>query len=157
MKIFFLLLALWLVLNESIAPGQVLLGAAIAAGAAAVFARLQGGQRGRGARRPWTAVRLAFRVAADIIRSNVAVGRIVLGLRREARTPGFLPIPLTLRAPAGLAALACIVTATPGTSWVRYDRALGLLTLHVLDLSDPDATATELKQRYETPLMEIFE
>jgi multicomponent K+:H+ antiporter subunit E len=157
MKLFFLLLALWLVLNESIAPGHVLLGAAIAAGAAAAFARLQAGQPGHGARRPWTAVRLAFRVAADIIRSNVAVARIVLGLRRGTRTPGFLPIPLALRAPAGLAALACIVTATPGTSWVRYDRDLGLLTLHVLDLADPDATVSEFKQRYETPLMEIFE
>ena len=157
MKLFFLLLALWLVLNESVAPAQVLLGAAIAAGAAAVFARLQAGKRGHGARRPWTAVRLAFRVAADILRSNVEVGRIVFGLRRRARTAGFLPIPLTLRAPAGLAALACIVTATPGTSWVRYDRASGLLTLHVLDLADADAAVSLFKQRYETPLMEIFE
>ena len=157
MRLFALLLVLWLVLNESAAPGHVLLGAAIALGGSAVFARLQGGQRGRSARRPWTAVRLAFAVAADIVRSNIAVARIVLGLRPGTRTPGFLPIPLTLRAPGGLAVLACIVTATPGTSWVRYDRSQGLLTLHVLDLSEPDATANEFKQRYETPLMEIFE
>ena len=157
MRLFIVLLVLWLVLNESIAPGHLLLGSAIALGATAVFGRLQSGLRGRSARRPWTALRLAFAVAADIVRSNVAVGRIVLGLRPGIRTPGFLPIPLTLRAPAGLAVLACIVTATPGTSWVRYDRSQGLLTLHVLDLAEPEATASEFKERYETPLMEIFE
>ena len=157
MKVFVLLLLLWLVLNESAAPGHLLLGAAIALGGSAVYARLQSGLRGRSARRPWTALRLGFTVFADIVRSNVAVGRIVLGLRRAPRTAGFLPIRLDLRAPAGLAVLACIVTATPGTSWVRYDRAQGLLTLHVLDLSEPAEMAGKFKQRYETPLMEIFE
>jgi len=157
MRVFVLLLALWLVLNESAAPGDLLVGAAIALGGAAVYARLQSGLRGRKARRPWTALRLGLVVIADIIRSNVAVGRIVLGLRTRPRAAGFLPISLALRAPAGLAALACIVTATPGTSWVRYDRAQGLLTLHVLDLEEPEAAAREFKQRYETPLMEIFE
>ena len=156
-RVFALLLALWLVLNESAAVGHWLLGGAIALVGAAAFARLQSGVRGKGAARPWTAIRLAFTVVADIIGSNFAVGRIVLGLRRKPRTSGFLPIPLTLRSPAGLAVLACIVTATPGTSWVRYDRTQGVLTLHVLDLFEPDATAQGFKQRYEAPLMEIFE
>ena len=41
MRLFLALLALWLVLNESLAPGQVLLGAALALGGAAVYSRLQ--------------------------------------------------------------------------------------------------------------------
>ena len=157
MRLFLLLIALWLVLNESLAPGHLLLGAALALAASAVYRRLRSGHPAPRARRPWTAVRLAFTVAADIVASNFAVGRIDLGLRRAGRTAGFLPIQLALRHPAGLATLACIVTATPGTSWVRYDREQGLLTLHVLDLVEPEATADHFRQRYEKPLMEIFE
>ena len=155
MKAFVVLLALWLVLNESLAPGHVLLGAAIAALGVASLRRLQA--EPFPAHRPRAALRLFLVVVGDVIRSNVAVARIVLGLGPAKRTAGFLPVPLVLRAPAGLAVLACIVTATPGTSWVRYDRAENLLTLHVLDLADPDALVGEIKQRYERLLMEIFE
>jgi multicomponent K+:H+ antiporter subunit E len=154
MKAFLALLALWLVLNESAALGHILLGSAIAGVAVAAYRRLH---ETAPVRRPMAAVRLLLAVAADVLRSNVAVARIVLGFGPAARTAGFLPVPLALRAPAGLAALACIVTATPGTSWVRYDRAENVLTLHVLDLADPDALTAELKLRYERPLMEIFE
>jgi multicomponent K+:H+ antiporter subunit E len=155
MKTFFLLLAFWLVLNESVAPGHVLLGSGIAG--LVVFA-LRRERAGTGVvRRPMAGLRLFLVVAMDVLHSNVAVGRIVLGLGRANRTAGFVPVPLALRAPAGLAALACIVTATPGTSWVRYDRAESVLTLHVLDVTDPDALAAQIKRRYEKPLMEIFE
>lgn len=156
MRIFIALWILWLVLNESLAFGHVLLGAAIAAACTAVYARLGGLEAAR-ARRPLRAVRLLFVVIADVVRSNFAVGRIVLGLGRRARVAGFLPIPLALRHPGGLAVLACIVTATPGTSWIRYEGAEGVLTLHVLDLDDHDQMVRAFKQRYEQPLMEIFE
>jgi multicomponent K+:H+ antiporter subunit E len=156
MKIFVALWALWLVFNESLAPGHLIMGAAIAAGCTAVFTHLRGADRSR-ARRPFTAARLMLAVIADVVRSNLAVGRIVLGLGPRKRVAGFLPIPLALRDPAGLAVLACIVTATPGTSWIGYDGSQGMLTLHVLDLDDADRLAQAFKQRYEKPLMEIFE
>ena len=57
----------------------------------------------------------------------------------------------------GLAVLACIVTATPGTSWAQYDAAGSVLTLHVLDLLDEDEWVRLFKDRYERRLMEIFE
>jgi multicomponent K+:H+ antiporter subunit E len=155
MRAFFLLLAFWLVLNESASPGHVLLGGAIAA--LGVFALRREHAGTTVARRPMTGLRLFVSVAMDVVRSNVAVGRIVLGMGRADRSAGFVPVPLALRAPAGLAALACIVTATPGTSWVRYDRDENVLTLHVLDLSDADALVAQIKRRYERPLMEIFE
>ena len=155
MKTFFLLVALWLVLNESVAPGHLLLGSVVAG--LGVFALRREKAGATVARRPMAGLRLFLVVAVDVLRSNVAVGRIVLGMGRANRTAGFVPVPLALRAPAGLAALACIVTATPGTSWVRYDRGESILTLHVLDLTDPDALAAQIKRHYEQPLMEIFE
>src|SRR3546814_943664 len=89
--------------------------------------------------------------------SNIAVARIIwLGKHADA-TPGFLKIPLRIRDPHGLAALACIVTYTPGTVWSDYSEAEQLLTLHVLDLKDEAEWFHTIQQRYERPLMEIFE
>jgi multicomponent K+:H+ antiporter subunit E len=156
MRLFFALLTLWLILNESLAPGHLLLGAAIALGGVAVYNRLQP-DANRMRNRPGAALSLLGLVFADIVRSNLAVARIVLGLGPRSRTAGFLSLPLELRHPGGLAVIACIVTATPGTSWVRYDSAANALTIHVLDLVDADDWIRSFKQRYERPLMEIFQ
>jgi multicomponent K+:H+ antiporter subunit E len=66
-------------------------------------------------------------------------------------------IPLELRHPAALAALACIITATPGTAWARYDSVRGVLTMHILDLIDDETWIRTIKERYERRLLEIFE
>lgn len=62
-----------------------------------------------------------------------------------------------MRNPFGLAALAVIITATPGTVWVDYDAGEGMLTIHVLDLVDEATWIGTIKHRYERRLMEIFE
>ena len=156
MKLFLALLALWVLLNQSLAAGNLLLGAALALGGVLAFARLQ--PRAKPVRwRPWAIAELLGLVLADIVRSNLAVARIVLGLHREKRTAGFLSMPLELRDPRGLAVMACIVTATPGTSWARYDAARNILTIHVLDLVDEAAWIRLFKERYERRLMEIFQ
>lgn len=107
--------------------------------------------------RLWRALRLAALVATDILRSNIAVARIVLGPADPRRRSGFLPIPLETRHAGALAVLAVIVTATPGTSWAGYDSAQNVLTLHVLDLADEDDLVRIFKARYERALREIFE
>ena len=56
----------------------------------------------------------------------------------------------------GLAALACIITACPGTTWARYDSTANVLTMHILDLVDEQAWIETIKQRYERRLLEIF-
>jgi multicomponent K+:H+ antiporter subunit E len=155
MKLFLLLLALWLLLNESLGLGHVLLGALLALGGVAVFSRLQPDATPVRIR-PLTALRLLGVVFADVVRSNIAVARIVLGFGARQRTAGFLSLPLELRHPGGLAVIACIVTATPGTSWVNYDSASNVVTIHVLDLVDADGWVRDFKQRYERPLLEMF-
>ena len=64
---------------------------------------------------------------------------------------------LELRNEHALAVLALIITATPGTAWVQFDRATGLLVIHVFDLVDEDEWVRLLKTRYEALLMAIFE
>lgn len=150
------LLALWLVLNESAAPAQLLLGAGLALVGAWTLALLQQPLH-RARRRAGSAAVLGWLVFADIVRSNLAVLRITLHPSTAGRVAGFLDMPLELRHPGGLAVLACIVTATPGTSWARYDAARNVLTIHVLDLVDEQAWVGQFKERYERRLKEIFE
>lgn len=154
------LLVLWLLLNGTLRAGHVLLGSLLAIGACLVFAALQpasaGGSRPP-ARRAAAAAALFWLVVVEMVRSNLAVGSIVVNTRRRDRTAGFLRIPLELRHPAGLAVLACIVTATPGTAWARYDDDRRVLTLHILDLIDEEAWIRIVKGRYERRLLEIFE
>jgi multicomponent K+:H+ antiporter subunit E len=150
------LLVMWLLLNDSLSLGHVLLGLLFAVTLA----------WSSGALRPLTPrirrahlalVLLAF-VLRDIVRSNIGVARIVLGsgAGRDAHS-GFVKIPLDLKDPHGLAVLAGIVTATPGTVWVDHDAATSTLTLHVLDLKSETEWIDWIKGRYERLLMGIFE
>lgn len=109
-------------------------------------------------RRPRRMLRLFLRVGADIIRSNYAVARLILSEGRHGRRrSGFVRIPLNMTSPNGLAVLAIIVTATPGTAWIEYEPRNGILLLHVFDLLDEDDWVHTIKTRYESLLMEIFE
>lgn len=150
-----LLFVAWLLLGGTLALSQPVAGIALAFGLAALH-RLLGPHAGPRRIRPVAIARLVVLVAWDIVLSNLAVARIVFSPARERRA-GFLEIPLDTRHGGALAALAVIVTATPGTSWAGYDAAGSVLTLHVLDLRDEAAAIGEFKARYERPLREIFE
>ncbi|QAU33840.1 Na+/H+ antiporter subunit E [Janthinobacterium sp. 17J80-10] len=149
------LLALWLLLNDSVSPGHALLGLMLAIGIPLLTASMRP-MRAQ-VRQPLAIARLLWTVIKDIGRSNLAVARIILGNRRSRSSAGFMDIPLDLRDPHGLAALACIVTATPGTVWAGLSPDGATLTLHVLDLQDEQTWIDTIKLHYERPLMEIFE
>jgi multicomponent K+:H+ antiporter subunit E len=150
------LIVLWLLLNQALSLGQAVLGGMVALIGLWAFAALDP-ERVR-MRRLGAILRLAMLVGADIVRSNIAVARIILGFgsRRERRS-GFIEIPMDLSDPYGLAALACIITATPGTLWVSFDEAKATLLIHVLDLVDDAEWTRTIKGRYERLLLEIFE
>lgn len=150
------LLGLWLLLNQSASPGQIALGALLA-GLLTLAAATLRPLRSR-LRRLDVAVLLFFVVMKDVVVSNFNVARIVLGLTggREIRS-GFLRIPLDLTDPHGLAALAVILTATPGTVWSGLSESGDALTLHVLDLKDEAELIRLVKEHYERPLLRIFQ
>lgn len=149
-----LLLAIWLLLNQSLAAGQILLGALLALVIAKFLQRLD--LAPLRLRRPYRLAPLLLSVAADIVRSNFAVARIIATPRTRAITSGFVAVPLELTDRYGLAILACIITSTPGTLWVSYDRSSSVLLIHVLDLVDEDQWILNIKRRYERPLLEVF-
>ncbi|TDR89598.1 Na+/H+ antiporter subunit E [Enterovirga rhinocerotis] len=147
------LIAIWLLLNQSVSPGQLLLGALFGFVGPLLLRRLDVPPPRM--RRPGAVLRLAGLVIVDIVRSNINVARLIL--RPEGRRPGFVPIPLKLRAPLGLATLACVITAAPGTAWVSYDPGDGTVVIHVLNIGEDEDWAAIIKGRYEGLLMEIFE
>jgi len=149
------LLLMWVLLNDSVDAAHVLIGLLMGLAGGALYARLEP-PRGRVGRWLVPAAVLIWLVLVDIVRSNIAVLPIALRLPAPGRVAGFLAIPLELRDPRGLAVLAAIVTATPGTSWAHYEAAANVLTLHVLDLVDEEAWVRQFKDRYERRLMEIF-
>ena len=148
------LFGLWLLLNQSLSSGHILLGGVVGLVGGWSLERLALPKMRL--RRPGVICRLGASVLKDILLSNIAVARIVLGLGRRGWTSGFVEIPLELRDPYGLAALACIITSTPGTLWADFDPANGVLTIHVLDLVDRSEWIQTIKERYERPLLEIF-
>lgn len=148
------LFAMWLLLTQSFSPGQALLGAIVTLIAVRGIAAL----RPDASRiRSWpSVVKLTAIVARDIVRSNFAVARIVL-FPRAGMISSFVRLPVDLTDRHALTVLALIITATPGTCWVQFDRSEGVLLVHVLDLVDEDAWIRLIKDRYESLLMEIFE
>jgi multicomponent K+:H+ antiporter subunit E len=149
------LLVLWLLLNQTVSVGHLALGSVLAVLASWAMAALRP-EKPR-IRRPGAILRLAGMVLVDILRSNLAVGRIIVSPREPGGNAGFMTIPLDLRSRYGLAVLSIIITSTPGTIWVNYDAAKGVLLIHVLDLVDEAAWIRLIKHRYERRLMEIFE
>lgn len=150
------LLIIWVLLNGTWSVGQVLVGLALSVVMLLLAASLRP-VRPR-LRRPHVLVALLVTVFVDVVRSNIGVARIILGMtaRREVHS-GFLDIPLDLRDPHALAILAAIVTSTPGTAWAGLSADGSTLTLHVLDLQDEAYWIRTIKDRYERPLLRVFE
>lgn len=148
------LFVMWLLLNQ-VTVGHVVLGGVVALAASLAMKALQ---PAKPKLRRWDQIPVLVAVVlVDILKSNIAVAGLILRGRRRQKTSGFLAIPLELRDRTGLAVLACIITSTPGTAWVDYHSGKSELLIHVLDLTDPDGLAEQIKQSYERRLMEIFE
>lgn len=144
----------WLMLSGPISAGDIAVGLLAALTIPQVMRLLEPDQSS--VRSPGAILRLASHVAIDILRSNYAVATIIFGRKRHERVSGFIHVPLDLRNRYGLAVLAIIITSTPGTLWVQYDRPSRRLLVHILDLVDEDEWIDQIKGRYERQLLEIF-
>lgn len=148
------LFVMWLLLAQSVSPGQLMLALLVAVLATWATAALK--PRPSPVRSWGKVLELATIVIPDVLRSNLAVAGIVLSGRAD-RTSSFIKLRLELRNEMALTILALIITATPGTAWVQFDRTTGSLLIHVFDLVDEEEWIELLKTRYEALLIEIFE
>ena len=148
------LAAVWWLLANSLAPGQIVLGLLLG-WAIALFAARFWPQAPR-IHRPLALLRFVGVVLIDIAVANLAVARLVLGAPARLR-PAFVRVPLALRSDLAISVLANTICLTPGTVASRLSPDRAYLLVHALDAADPDELVATIKRRYETPLREIFE
>jgi multicomponent K+:H+ antiporter subunit E len=152
------LLLIWLLLNNSLGLGNLLLGSLLAL----MLSRLTANfwpERPRIAK-PVLLVRYLVRLMGDILVANLQVAVRILGPKTRLR-PAFIEVPLDLTDPFAITLLASVISLTPGTVSAdlipgRPERGGATLLVHSLDVDDPVALSHHLKQRYEAPLREIF-
>jgi len=151
-----LLLVIWLLLNQRIEPAHLLTGALLAVAVPWLTHALRplGDPR---IHRFVTLFRLFAMALVEIVRSCFNVSRVILFLKEEGLQSEFILVPLDLRDPYGLALLSCLINSTPGTVWVEIVPGGHELALHVFDLKDEQWWIDTIKNRYERPLIEIFE
>jgi multicomponent K+:H+ antiporter subunit E len=147
---------LWLLLNQSVEPAHLLLGAVAGIAAPLLGRRLQPLGYPR-LRAPLQLARLLAMASVEVVRSCFNVSRIILFADYAAVNSQFIRVPLTLRDPHGLALLSCLINMTPGTVWVEILPEGHELVLHVFDLHDVQWWIATIQDRYERPLLDIFE
>ncbi|HEY6726580.1 MAG TPA: Na+/H+ antiporter subunit E [Polyangiaceae bacterium] len=149
------LLASWLALARSVSVAHVLLGLGLALVVPWLTSKLRA--TSVHAQKPLTIARFVITVAYDVLVSNVVVASGVVTWRWRRPRSKFVVVPLELRDPVGLAALAMVTTIVPGTVWSELALDRGALLLHVWNVGEEQAFVARFKARYEKPLKEIFE
>ncbi|WP_415845378.1 Na+/H+ antiporter subunit E [Stutzerimonas zhaodongensis] len=149
-----LLTTLWMLLNNTLNLGHLVLGIflgwvipLLVRGFLVDIPRV---------RSPLKLCAFSLKVCYDIAVANVSVARLVLG-PRDRLQPAFIEVPMAIEDPFVLTVLTTIISLTPGTVSASLRADHKVLLIHALDAPDMDALAAEVKSRYETPLLEIFE
>jgi multicomponent K+:H+ antiporter subunit E len=160
-----LLFVVWLLLNNSVSAGHLLLAFISAIVIPLVTSPFRTKQPL--IIKPGLALRHLLLVLYDIVTANAQVAMLILGPTKNL-TPGFVKVPLDLTHSMPITILASTVSLTPGTvsaevyPWQESDiegdkPEQRFLLIHVLDLKDEKALINTIKQRYEAPLKEIFQ
>ena len=151
------LLLAWLWLNNSVHPGHIVLGSALALAIPYVTRRFW--PEPIVVDRPLRVIQYVAIVGYDIVVANLQLTALILGPVARLR-PAFVRVPLDLRTDFAVTLLASTVTLTPGTVSVDIEGNVAdgrRLVVHVLRCLDAQAMAQSIKDRYERRLQEILE
>jgi multicomponent K+:H+ antiporter subunit E len=160
-----LLFLVWILLNNSLSAGHIVLAVILAIVIPLVTSPFRANQLL--VIKPGLALRHLLLVLYDIITANFQVAILILGPTKKL-TPGFVKVPLDLTHSMPITILASTVSLTPGTvsaevyPWTESltegkKSEQKFLLIHVLNLEDEEALIKTIKQRYEAPLKEIFQ
>lgn len=92
----------------------------------------------------------------DIAIANFQVARLILFRRSCDLRSHWLVVPLELRSPEAITALAGTISLTPGTVSADMSADGRALLVHSLDVADKAAEVARIKRRYERRLLRIF-
>jgi len=150
----FTLWIVWLLLNNTIAPGHMVLGAILAI--VIPFFTRHFWEEKVCIQQPITLMKFVAVVLWDIMVANVIVAKLILG-NKDNLEPKFLYIPLDIEHPLAISLLANTISLTPGTVSCDVSEDKKTLIVHGLHEPQPEDTIAEIKQRYEQPLKKVFE
>lgn len=149
------LVLVWLLLQNSLDLGNLLLGIALGLSIPLLTSALW--PRPVRIRRWDRVVLYGAIVIGDIVRANIDVARLILFRRASDLRTRWVSVPLELSSPEAITVLAGTVTMTPGTVSCDLSADGRHLLVHCLDAPDPEQVVREIKTRYEAMLKEIFE
>ena len=149
-----MLLVIWLLLANTLSPGQILLGALLGWAVPLYTARFWPDEVK--IRKPLVLMRFAGVVLYDILIANLVVARLILGPTGRLR-PAFIEMPISLRSEVAISLFANTVSLTPGTMSAYLSADRRTLVIHSLHVTDTAALIATIRERYETPLREILE
>ncbi|MCQ4307398.1 Na+/H+ antiporter subunit E [Pseudomonas stutzeri] len=149
-----LLTALWLLLNNTLGLGHILLGLFLGWAIPLLISGFL--IEVPPVRKPLRLCLFMLKVFYDIVIANMHVAKLVLG-PRENLQPAFIEVPMAIENEFVLAMLTSIISLTPGTVSAGLSEDHKVLILHALDAPDIEALVADVKSSYEAPLLEIFE
>lgn len=148
-----LLWIIWLLLNNTISAGHMVLGALLAifipwftAGFWPETIRI---------RKPWLLLKYMLLVLWEIMIANVVVAKMILS-RADKLQPGFIAYELKLRSPIAISLLANTISLTPGTVSCDLSEDGHTLLIHALHIDDAEAIKADIARKFEQSLEEIF-
>lgn len=109
--------------------------------------------------RQWTGTLVRIGVLAviflrELIKSSVVVARAAFA-RDLTMASAIIAVPIDLRTDLGIAALANLVSLTPGTTSLHVSEDRRTLYVHCLDAPSADDVIRDIKETFERRLKEI--
>ncbi len=148
-----ILVLIWLMLNNTISAGHIVLGSILAI---LIPWHTQRFWPERVCLGKWSSIfKFSGLLVYDIIISNIFVSKLIFGKNADL-DPCFLEVPLDIKHPLGISVLASTISLTPGTVSADLDQDRVVLIVHALHIKDAATEVETIKNRYEKPLMEIF-
>lgn len=144
---------IWLLLNNTVAAGHIVLGLLIAI----LIPFLTSGFWPEKVRMhtPFTLFKFLATVLWDILIANMMVAKLILG-RNDDLKPAFFIVDLDIETPLGISLLANTISLTPGTVSCDLSADGRRLLVHALHVEDIPGAIQHIKQRYEAPLKKVF-
>lgn len=148
-----ILTIVWLLLNNNLSFGQIILGGIVATFVPFFTSRFW--PEKICIRKPLVLLNYIVKVVWDILVANIVVAKLVLGPNSRLN-PGFLVIELDIKNSLGISILANTISLTPGTVSCNLSLDRKRLLVHALNVDSIEDSIKEIKERYEKPLMEVF-
>lgn len=143
----------WLLLNNSVSPGHMVLGLVVAVSLALLTSGFW--PEKVAIKSPLTLVKFFGVVMWDIVVANTTVAKLILGKNADLK-PAFFYVDIDLDTPLGISILTNTISLTPGTVACDLTPDHKRLLVHALHVEDIPKTIKAIKQRYEAPLKKVF-